>query len=77
MHVDKIEGTAAQPQGLSQGGRPVEAPQGAARKIGYLHPFHVDRAPKRNGAIARAIDIGREHMDIVAPGRQFAAERVH
>lgn len=77
MHMDEIEAPHFRPQGPPHGWRPVESPQDAAREIGYLHPFNIDGPTERNRAVAPAIDIGREDMDIVAQHPQFSAERVY
>ena len=77
MYMDEIERPHFRLQCLPHGRRPVESPQGTAGEVGHLHPFNVDRATERDRAIARAIDIGREDMNVVTAGCQLAAERVH
>jgi hypothetical protein len=56
--------------------RPIEPTQPAAREVGDLDTLQVDRPLQRHVAVGRAIDAGREDMDVMAVGRERPAKRV-
>ncbi len=64
-------------QGTSHGRRPIQAAQEAARKVGHLDAFEIDRLLQGYGAVLFAVDIRREDMDIVAESRESATEGVN
>ena len=57
--------------------RPIKPPQPSRGEIVNLDTIEVDGTVERHVAIARSVDIRREHMDVV-PGRsKAAAQSVH
>jgi hypothetical protein len=56
---------------------PVEPAQHTAWEIGDAHAFELDRTQQRHGAVAWAVNIGGEDMDVVATRRQAATKRMN
>src|SRR5262245_33680786 len=77
MEMHHIETGSLAGEGSGERRRPIEPPQDHRWEISDLDTIERDRSTERHRTVARTIDIGGEHFDVVTHRRQRTTEPVH